>query len=117
MIYIYEIKRYDFREEVLNMDKRDIYKMLEEVKEPLLGIDIVNLGLVYEVSFKEENDVEIVMTTRNEDSMLAEYIALSARKQLTEKIKNLEHVDIKIVSAPKWTKDCMSRYAKYLLDL
>ncbi|WP_176167308.1 metal-sulfur cluster assembly factor [Mesobacillus jeotgali] len=99
------------------MDKTDIYKMLEEVKEPLLGIDIVNLGLVYEVSFKDEYDVEIVMTTRNEDSMLAEYIALSAREQLTGKIKNLEHVDIKFVSAPKWNKDCMSRYAKYLLDL
>ena len=99
------------------MDKEEIYKMLEEVKEPLLGVDIVNLGLVYEVCVKDDKDVEIVMTTRNEDCMLADYIALSAREHLAGQISNLEHIDIKMVSAPKWTKDHMSKYAKYLLDL
>lgn len=99
------------------MDKVDIYKMLEEVKEPMLGVDIVNLGLVYEVSVKDDRDVEIVMTTRNENCMLADYIALSAREHLTDQIKNLKHIDIKMVSAPKWTKDRMTRYAKFLLDL
>jgi metal-sulfur cluster biosynthetic enzyme len=99
------------------MDKNEIYKMLEEVEEPMLGVDIVNLGLVYEVCVKDDKDVEIVMTTRNEDCMLAEYIALSARDHLAERMRNLEHIDIKMVSAPKWTKDRMSRYAQYLLDL
>jgi metal-sulfur cluster biosynthetic enzyme len=99
------------------MDKKDIYKMLEEVEEPMLGVDIVNLGLVYEVCFKDDKDVEIVMTTRNDDCMLADYIALSAREHLAGQMGDFEHIDIKIVSAPKWTKDRMSRYAKYLLDL
>ena len=99
------------------MDKKDIYKMLAEVEEPMLGVDIVNLGLVYEVSVKDDHDVEIVMTTRNEDCMLADYIALSAREHLAGQMSNLEHIDIKMVTAPKWTKDRMSKYAKYLLDL
>ncbi|MBT2694986.1 iron-sulfur cluster assembly protein [Bacillus sp. ISL-55] len=99
------------------MDKKEIYKMLEEIEEPMLGVDIVNLGLVYEVCVKDDKDVEIVMTTRNEDCMLADYIALSARKHLAGQMGNLEHIDIKMVSAPKWTQDRMSHYAKYLLDL
>jgi metal-sulfur cluster biosynthetic enzyme len=99
------------------LDKNEIYKMLEEVEEPMLGVDIVNLGLVYEVCVKDDKDVEIVMTTRNEDCMLADYIMLSARQHLAERIGNPEHIDIKIVSAPKWTKDRMTRYAKYILDL
>lgn len=99
------------------MDKKEIYKMLEEVEEPMLGVDIVNLGLVYEVCVKDDKDVEIVMTTRNEDCMLADYIALSAREHLAGQMGNLEHIDIKMVSAPKWTQDRMSKYAKYLLDL
>lgn len=97
--------------------KEEIYKMLEQIEEPMLGIDIVNLGLVYEVSVKGDKDVEIVMTTRNEDCLLADYIAVSARELLAERMKNLEHIDIKMVSAPKWTEDRMSRYAKFLLDL
>lgn len=97
--------------------KSEIYKMLEEIEEPLLGIDIVNLGLVYEVCVKDEHDVEIVMTTRTEDCLLADYIAGSTRELLQERLKNLNHVDIKMVSAPKWTKERMSRYAKFLLDL
>lgn len=99
------------------MNKNDIYKMLEEVEEPMLGVDIVNLGLVYEVCVKDDHDVEIVMTTRNEDCMLADYIALSARQHLAERMGNSDSIDIKMVSAPKWTKDRMSRYAKYILDL
>lgn len=99
------------------MNKHDIYRVLEDIEEPLLGIDIVNLGLVYEVSVKDDKDVEIVMTTRNEDCMLADYIALSAREHLAGHLKNLEHIDIKMVSSPKWSKERMSRYAKYLLDL
>lgn len=97
--------------------KEEIYKMLEQIEEPMLGIDIVNLGLVYEVSVKGDRDVEIVMTTRDEDCLLADYIAVSARELLAERMKNLEHIDIKMVSAPKWTEDRMSRYAKFLLDL
>jgi metal-sulfur cluster biosynthetic enzyme len=99
------------------MDKKEIYKMLEEIEEPMLGVDIVNLGLVYEVSVRDDKDVEIIMTTRNEDCMLADYIALSAREHLAGQMGSVEHIDIKMVSAPKWTQDRMSKYAKYLLDL
>ncbi|MGA9225622.1 MAG: metal-sulfur cluster assembly factor [Mesobacillus sp.] len=99
------------------MNKNEIYKLLEEVEEPMLGVDIVNLGLVYEVCVKDDDDVEIVMTTRNEDCLLADYIALSAREHLAERIGNYDKIDIKMVTAPKWTQDRMSRYAKYILDL
>lgn len=99
------------------MNKDEIYKLLEEVEEPMLGVDIVNLGLVYEVCVKDDDDVEIVMTTRNEDCLLADYIVLSTRSHLAERMNNYDRIDIKMVSAPKWTKDRMSRYAKYILDL
>lgn len=97
--------------------KNEIYKMLEEVEEPLLGIDIVNLGLVYEVCVKDEHDVEIVMTTRSEDCPLADYLALSTQELLQQRIKGLDHIDVKMVSSPRWTQDRMTRYAKYLLEL
>jgi metal-sulfur cluster biosynthetic enzyme len=99
------------------MNKNEIYKVLEEVEEPTLGVDIVNLGLVYEVYVKDDQDVEIVMTTRNDDCLLADYIALSARQHLAERMGLGEKIDIKMVTAPKWTRDRMSRYARYLLDL
>ena len=39
-----------------------IYELLEEVMDPELGIDIVNLGLVYEVEVNEEKEATIKMT-------------------------------------------------------
>ncbi|WP_210366243.1 metal-sulfur cluster assembly factor [Bacillus sp. REN3] len=97
--------------------KSRIYKALEEVQEPTLGVDIVNLGLVYEVCIKNEKDIEIVMTTRNGDTMLSDYIAVSARELLEKRVENLGDIDIKMVASPKWTKERMSRYAKFILDL
>lgn len=97
--------------------KSMIYRALEEVQEPTLGVDIVNLGLVYEVCIKEKNDIEIVMTTRNGDNMLSEYITNSARELLKKRFAFLRQIDIKMVTSPRWTKERMSRYANFLLDL
>ncbi|WP_197969874.1 metal-sulfur cluster assembly factor [Mesobacillus harenae] len=97
--------------------KRKIYNTLEEVIEPSLGIDIVNLGLVYEVCIKEDNDVQIVMTTTSGDSFLAEVIAKEVKRILKQKLTILRNIDINIVTSPRWSADKMTRYAWYALEL
>ena len=46
--------------------KNRILESLEQVIDPELGIDIVNLGLVYEIHFNDENgetQIDMTLTT------------------------------------------------------
>lgn len=97
--------------------KRRIYKTLEEIMDPALGIDIVNLGLIYEVAVKDDTDIEIVMTTTSVECPLAEYMKEQTKKTLTEKIDGIQNVEVKMVWNPQWSSDRMTRYAKLALDL
>lgn len=94
-----------------------IYEVLEEVMDPELGIDIVNLGLVYDVEVNEESDVEIKMTMTSMGCPLAGQIISDAKFHLNDKIEGLESIDIQIVWSPPWSKDKMSRYAKIALGV
>lgn len=94
-----------------------IYEILEEVLDPELGIDIVNLGLVYEVKVSEEKDVEIVMTMTSMGCPLAGQIVSDVKIKLSDALNELRSIDVQIVWSPAWTKDKMSRYAKIALGV
>lgn len=94
-----------------------IYEVLEEVLDPELGIDIVNLGLVYEVKVNEEKDAEILMTMTSMGCPMAGQIISDAKFKLSDAIEELRSIDVQIVWSPPWTKDKMSRYAKIALGV
>lgn len=49
--------------------KEDILTALETVIDPELGIDIVNLGLIYEVEFAEETGDTVIKMTLNHNGL------------------------------------------------
>ncbi|SDI28235.1 metal-sulfur cluster assembly factor [Alteribacillus bidgolensis] len=96
-----------------------IYAELEKVIDPELGVDIVNLGLVYGVDFDEKNNVFITMTLTAMGCPLAGTIVndiKSALKDLQE-FGEINEVDVEIVWNPPWDKSKMSRYAKIALGV
>ena len=56
-----------------------IYEVMEEVVDPELGIDVVNLGLVYEVKIDEENNAFMTMTMTSMGRPLAGQIFSDAK--------------------------------------
>ncbi|CAH0345780.1 metal-sulfur cluster assembly factor [Bacillus sp. CECT 9360] len=94
-----------------------MYKVLEEVLDPELGVDIVNLGLVYGINVDEENNASIQMTMTSMGCPLAGQIIAKAKKKLSDSLKELKTIDIDIVWSPPWSKDLMSRYAKIALGI
>ncbi|MFC0611678.1 metal-sulfur cluster assembly factor [Scopulibacillus daqui] len=89
---------------------------LEEVIDPELGVDIVNLGLVYGVDIDENGDVLVTMTLTTMGCPLAATIQHEVRTALSS-IEGINEVDVNIVWNPPWTKDKMSRYAKIALGI
>ena len=94
-----------------------IYEVLEEVVDPELWIDIVNLGLVYEVEVDEEKQAFIKMTMTSMGCPMAGQIMADARMKISMNIKELSNIQIDIVWNPPWGKDKMSRYAKIALGI
>ncbi|MEK5443776.1 MULTISPECIES: metal-sulfur cluster assembly factor [unclassified Fredinandcohnia] len=96
--------------------KENMLGALEQVVDPELGIDIVNLGLVYDVDMNDEGVAQVTMTLTSMGCPLAGTIAMDVKRVLTE-LPEVKDVDVNIVWNPPWNKDMMSRYAKIALGI
>ncbi|WP_102028013.1 metal-sulfur cluster assembly factor [Salirhabdus sp. Marseille-P4669] len=89
---------------------------LENVIDPELGIDIVNLGLVYGVDLNDEGVATVTMTLTAMGCPLAGHIEEDVRRVLAD-IPEVKETVVDIVWSPPWSKDRMSRYAKIALGI
>ncbi|MFC3932712.1 metal-sulfur cluster assembly factor [Streptococcus dentapri] len=96
--------------------KDKILEVLEMVIDPELGVDIVNLGLIYEIRFEDDGYTEIDMTLTTMGCPLADLLT----DQIYDVIREVEEVtkaEVKLVWTPAWTIDRMSRYARIALGI
>ena len=96
--------------------KDEIVDKLEVVVDPELGIDIVNLGLVYEVNLDKDGLCQIKMTLTTIGCPLTDILADMVERAL-QPIPEIKQVDVKFVWEPAWTIDRMTRYAKMALGI
>ncbi|WP_058308151.1 metal-sulfur cluster assembly factor [Gracilibacillus massiliensis] len=89
---------------------------LENVIDPELGIDIVNLGLVYGVDLNDEGIATVTMTLTAMGCPLAGHIEQDV-KRVMEDLPEVKDTEVDIVWNPPWSKDRMSRYAKIALGI
>ncbi|MGM9949950.1 MAG: metal-sulfur cluster assembly factor [Lysinibacillus sp.] len=99
------------------MTKEQVFEELACVIDPELGVDIVNLGLVYDVEFVEEHQVKVKMTMTSMGCPMAGHIVAEVKETLFMQMPELKVVDVDIVWTPAWSKDRMSRLAKMALGL
>ncbi|WP_161877979.1 metal-sulfur cluster assembly factor [Alkalibacterium sp. MB6] len=103
-------------EEDINDIKHRITQAMEQVIDPELGIDIVNLGLVYEVNVFNGGYCEMKITLTTMGCPLADVITediLNAMKTIPE----ITETDVKLVWYPAWDTTRMSRYARIALGI
>lgn len=96
--------------------KEQIMEQLEEVNDPELNIDIVNLGLIYNVDLDDEGNVDITMTLTAMGCPLAGMIN-GLVEEAVRKVEGVKQVQVNIVWNPPWDKSRMSRYAKIALGI
>ncbi|MRG29194.1 DUF59 domain-containing protein [Laceyella tengchongensis] len=93
-----------------------IMEQLEEVNDPELNIDIVNLGLVYGVDIDDDGRVQVTMTLTAMGCPLAGTIEQQVRDAV-QKVDGVTDVQVDIVWNPPWDKSRMSRLAKIALGI
>lgn len=109
---------------VVNMDKQidvadqragDIMCALQSVVDPELGVDVVNLGMIYGVEIKD-NVCEITMTLTHMWCPVSDYLKVAIDKAAIS-VEGIDRCNIKLVWEPKWTVDKMSRVARIAMNL
>ena len=106
-----------YTEQEIEQIKTKILESLEQVIDPELGIDIVNLGLIYEIRFNgETGETEIDMTLTTMGCPLADLLTDQIYDSLTD-ISEITKVEVKLVWYPAWTVEKMSRYARIVLGI
>jgi metal-sulfur cluster biosynthetic enzyme len=97
-----------------------VREALTNVIDPELFVNIVDLGLIYEVQIADENegkqDVTIEMTMTSPACPAGPQL-LGNSKMETSKLEGVGEVDVKLVMVPPWTPDRMSEDAKDKLGI
>ena len=97
--------------------KNRILESLEQVIDPELGIDIVNLCLIYEIRFNGENgETQIDMTLTTMGCPLADLLTDQIHDAMSD-VPEVSKVEVRLVWYPAWTVDKMSRYARIALGI
>jgi len=89
---------------------------LSDVIDPELGVNIVDLGLVYDVDFPEEHQVVVHMTLSTPHCPLGEAIQEGVTNALTAIFPN-RRVEINLVWEPVWNFDMISDVGREQLGL
>ncbi len=93
----------------LNQDA--VMEAMHSVIDPELGVNVVDLGLVYSAE-AAGGEVRIVMTMTTPACPLHSYIRESAERALRKRFADLRSVTIDIVWDPPWSPAMMSAEAK-----
>jgi metal-sulfur cluster biosynthetic enzyme len=93
--------------------KEHVLEALKNVHDPELGINIVDLGLVYDVEIEGES-VHITYTLTTMGCPIGPLIEAEMRQFLSG-IPGVEEINAELVLRPAWTPEMMSEEAKAAL--
>jgi metal-sulfur cluster biosynthetic enzyme len=94
--------------------KEQVEAALKTVDDPELGIDIVNLGLVYEINVDDDNNVKVDFTLTTMGCPIAPLIDEQI-KAATADIEGIGEVSTELMMYPPWTPEKMTPMARSAL--
>ncbi|WP_457751550.1 metal-sulfur cluster assembly factor [Thermococcus sp.] len=93
-----------------------VLEKLKEVIDPEIGIDVVNLGLIYELKVNPDNTVYVKMTMTTPGCPLTMWILRAVEDKILE-IPGVKDAEIELTFDPPWTPDRISPEYKKKLGL
>ena len=96
--------------------EEEIRSAMKQVEDPELGVNVVDLGLLYGVSQDDEGNVVLGMTLTSMGCPLTEQIQGDARAALAP-LDGVRSVEINWVWDPPWTPDSMTEEGRFLMKV
>ena len=101
--------------ESIVVTRDDVLEALKDVYDPEIPVNVVDLGLVYDVDVVE-NDVSIQTTLTFAGCGMGPYIAQQAEWRIAE-LEHVEDVNVEMVYEPPWTPELITEDGKKQLGL
>lgn len=95
---------------------QEVTRALHLVIDPELGCNIVDLGLIYDVTTAEGGVVTITMTTTTKGCPATSFLKQGA-SDAAWAVPGVEFVDLRLTYEPPWTPAMMSPAAKLQLGM
>lgn len=95
--------------------EKDVRKALKEVKDPELGLDLVVLGLIYDIEITEA-DVHATISLTSPFCPVAGQIVEDVKTAI-EGVEGVESAEVELTFEPPWTPERISPLIRASLGL
>jgi metal-sulfur cluster biosynthetic enzyme len=90
--------------------EEEVREELRELMDPELDVNVVDLGLIYDIEV-EDDRIEILMTLTTPACPMAGVFDEMVRQEVAH-LEGINEVEVEITFEPKWTPEKMSEEAK-----
>ena len=101
--------------QVATVAEEEVYEALRECYDPEIPVNIVDLGLIYEVSIQPKR-VDVKMTLTALGCPMAGEVMADVRDHLLQ-IPSIEEAGVELVYDPPWTPERMTEDARWELGM
>lgn len=99
----------------VEVKEEDVIEVLREVFDPEIPVNIVDLGLVYEIAIKPAR-VDVKMTLTALGCPMAAEVMTDVRDHLLQ-LRGIEDAGVELVYEPPWTPERMTEDARWELGM
>lgn len=96
--------------------EKDVRKALRTVKDPELNLDLVVLGLIYDIAIAEDGAVKVVMSLTSPGCPVAGQI-LDDAKTAVLGVEGVDKAEVELTWDPPWTAERISPLIRSSLGL
>ena len=90
--------------------EESVLESIKQIIDPEIGINIVDMGLIYEVDI-DDTTVDITMTLTSPGCPAGGQL-INGTQHVTQQLDGVEEVNVSVVWTPRWTPELMSEEAK-----
>ncbi len=94
----------------------EILELLKNVMDPEIEINIVDLGLIYEVNYDGDKKLDLVITFSTPACPLGDAIVSNIKEVIKQKYPDFT-TNVEVVFEPLWSTELVSEEGKRILGL
>lgn len=95
--------------------KEEIFKAVATVKDPEVGFNLVEMGLIYDASCSKEGDVKVIMTLSTKACPLHQMIVQWVEEAVLRELTKVQNAEVEVVWEPVWNPTMADESVKIAL--
>ena len=99
-----------------DITSEEVYQALKTVYDPEIPVNVVDLGLIYDVQVSDDSNVFVQMTLTFPGCGMGPHIAQQAEWAIQD-LDGVEEVEIELTFDPPWSPEMISEEARMMLGI